>query len=53
MAQRPLDVYASSSETQRARIDSWLARIGAPGALDLAIEYPLERHQFKLRLQQP
>ncbi len=53
MAQRPLDVYASSSVAQRAHIDSWLARIGAPGALDLAIEYPLERHQFKLRLQQP
>lgn len=48
MAQRPLDAYQAMSETDRARANLWLQRVGGEGALDLAPPTRVQRVHNRL-----
>jgi len=50
-AQRPVGAYTSLDEAGQASVDAWLEGLGATGALQLNIDHPLERRDFKMRLR--
>lgn len=51
MAQRPLDAYAGLDPGDKARVDTWLDRVGAPGALDLQISPRQTRRAFVMGIE--
>ena len=46
-AQRPLFYYQNLEESERKDVNAMLSKIDADGALDIHIEFPLERRNFK------
>jgi len=53
MLQRPVETYAALESAERAAVDRWLQRVGAPGALDIPIRNRLVRRNFLEVLENP
>jgi len=53
MAQRPLEAYSMLSEPQRASVDAWLEQVGGLQAMQLRVNNPFVRREFKMGLRTP
>ena len=46
-AQRPIFYYLNLGEAERTKVDTWLETFDAQGSLNIDIQYPFERRNFK------